>query len=193
MAAPALFAEVSLTSAQRQRKAGFIPRIISQHTARQPPPHNRTGNTALMVDSSPNLGLGTFRLGWCLRVATWVGVETLGATIRTEPLVVAVVRDVRGGVPGPDLHAAHRVGRVGGTAAEPVAVAVAVKPIQIPGNNQEDDVPWKACSPALDSCRTRKPGRSWRPRSGHYAVQIASAFGYRVVGVDVGEDRLELV
>lgn len=28
---------------------------------------------------------------------------------------------------------------------------------------------------------------------GHYAVQIASAFGYRVVGVDVGEERLEFV
>jgi propanol-preferring alcohol dehydrogenase len=28
---------------------------------------------------------------------------------------------------------------------------------------------------------------------GHYAVQLASAFGYRVVGVDVGEDRLEFV
>jgi propanol-preferring alcohol dehydrogenase len=28
---------------------------------------------------------------------------------------------------------------------------------------------------------------------GHYAVQIANAFGYRVVGVDVGEDRLEFV
>jgi propanol-preferring alcohol dehydrogenase len=28
---------------------------------------------------------------------------------------------------------------------------------------------------------------------GHYAVQLASAFGYRVVGVDVGEERLEFV
>jgi alcohol dehydrogenase, propanol-preferring len=28
---------------------------------------------------------------------------------------------------------------------------------------------------------------------GHYAVQIASAFGYKVVGVDVGEDRLQFV
>ncbi len=28
---------------------------------------------------------------------------------------------------------------------------------------------------------------------GHYAVQIARAFGYRVVGVDIGEDRLEFV
>lgn len=28
---------------------------------------------------------------------------------------------------------------------------------------------------------------------GHYAVQIARAFGYRVVGVDVGADRLEFV
>ncbi len=28
---------------------------------------------------------------------------------------------------------------------------------------------------------------------GHYAVQIANAFGYRVVGVDVGEERLEFV
>ena len=28
---------------------------------------------------------------------------------------------------------------------------------------------------------------------GHYAVQIANAFGYRVLGVDVGEDRLEFV
>jgi alcohol dehydrogenase, propanol-preferring len=28
---------------------------------------------------------------------------------------------------------------------------------------------------------------------GHYAVQVAKAFGYRVVGVDVGEDRLEFV
>jgi propanol-preferring alcohol dehydrogenase len=28
---------------------------------------------------------------------------------------------------------------------------------------------------------------------GHYAVQIANAFGYRVIGVDVGEDRLEFV
>ncbi|GIU85909.1 MAG: zinc-dependent alcohol dehydrogenase [Acidimicrobiia bacterium] len=28
---------------------------------------------------------------------------------------------------------------------------------------------------------------------GHYAVQIANAFGYRVVGVDVGADRLEFV
>ncbi len=28
---------------------------------------------------------------------------------------------------------------------------------------------------------------------GHYAVQIASAFGYRVVGVDIGEDRLQFV
>ena len=28
---------------------------------------------------------------------------------------------------------------------------------------------------------------------GHYAVQIAHAFGYRVVGVDVGEERLEFV
>lgn len=28
---------------------------------------------------------------------------------------------------------------------------------------------------------------------GHYAVQIASAFGYKVVGVDIGEDRLEFV
>jgi len=28
---------------------------------------------------------------------------------------------------------------------------------------------------------------------GHYAVQIANAFGYRVLGVDVGEERLEFV
>ena len=28
---------------------------------------------------------------------------------------------------------------------------------------------------------------------GHYAVQIASAFGYKVIGVDVGEERLEFV
>ncbi len=28
---------------------------------------------------------------------------------------------------------------------------------------------------------------------GHYAVQLASAFGYRVIGVDVGEDRLDFV
>jgi propanol-preferring alcohol dehydrogenase len=28
---------------------------------------------------------------------------------------------------------------------------------------------------------------------GHYAVQIAGAFGYQVVGVDIGEDRLEFV
>jgi propanol-preferring alcohol dehydrogenase len=28
---------------------------------------------------------------------------------------------------------------------------------------------------------------------GHYAVQIANAFGYRVIGVDVGEERLEFV
>jgi propanol-preferring alcohol dehydrogenase len=28
---------------------------------------------------------------------------------------------------------------------------------------------------------------------GHYAVQIATAFGYRVVGVDIGEARLEFV
>jgi propanol-preferring alcohol dehydrogenase len=28
---------------------------------------------------------------------------------------------------------------------------------------------------------------------GHYAVQLASAFGYRVVGIDIGEDRLEFV
>lgn len=28
---------------------------------------------------------------------------------------------------------------------------------------------------------------------GHYAVQIASAFGYKVVGVDIGEDRLSFV
>src|SRR5579862_7454775 len=28
---------------------------------------------------------------------------------------------------------------------------------------------------------------------GHYAVQLATAFGYQVVGVDVGEDRLEFV
>jgi propanol-preferring alcohol dehydrogenase len=28
---------------------------------------------------------------------------------------------------------------------------------------------------------------------GHYGVQIANAFGYRVVGVDVGEERLEFV
>ena len=28
---------------------------------------------------------------------------------------------------------------------------------------------------------------------GHYAVQIANAFGYRVVGVDVGEERLDFV
>ena len=28
---------------------------------------------------------------------------------------------------------------------------------------------------------------------GHYAVQIAHAFGYRVVGVDIGEERLEFV
>lgn len=28
---------------------------------------------------------------------------------------------------------------------------------------------------------------------GHYAVQIATAFGYRVIGVDIGEDRLEFV
>ena len=28
---------------------------------------------------------------------------------------------------------------------------------------------------------------------GHYAVQLAKAFGYTVVGVDVGEDRLEFV
>ena len=28
---------------------------------------------------------------------------------------------------------------------------------------------------------------------GHYAVQLATAFGYRVVGVDVGEDRLDFV
>ncbi len=28
---------------------------------------------------------------------------------------------------------------------------------------------------------------------GHYAVQLASAFGYQVIGVDVGEDRLEFV
>ncbi len=28
---------------------------------------------------------------------------------------------------------------------------------------------------------------------GHYAVQIASSFGYKVVGVDIGEERLEFV
>src|SRR5436305_14453317 len=28
---------------------------------------------------------------------------------------------------------------------------------------------------------------------GHYAVQIASAFGYKVVGVDIGEERLAFV
>ena len=28
---------------------------------------------------------------------------------------------------------------------------------------------------------------------GHYAVQIASAFGYKVVGVDIGEDRLKFI
>jgi propanol-preferring alcohol dehydrogenase len=28
---------------------------------------------------------------------------------------------------------------------------------------------------------------------GHYAVQIATAFGYKVVGVDIGEERLEFV
>jgi alcohol dehydrogenase, propanol-preferring len=28
---------------------------------------------------------------------------------------------------------------------------------------------------------------------GHYAVQIATAFGYKVIGVDIGEDRLEFV
>ena len=28
---------------------------------------------------------------------------------------------------------------------------------------------------------------------GHYAVQIATAFGYQVVGVDIGEERLEFV
>jgi propanol-preferring alcohol dehydrogenase len=28
---------------------------------------------------------------------------------------------------------------------------------------------------------------------GHYAVQLATAFGYRVIGVDVGEERLEFV
>jgi propanol-preferring alcohol dehydrogenase len=28
---------------------------------------------------------------------------------------------------------------------------------------------------------------------GHYAVQLATGFGYRVVGVDVGEDRLQFV
>ena len=28
---------------------------------------------------------------------------------------------------------------------------------------------------------------------GHYAVQIASAFGYKVIGVDVGEDRLKFI
>jgi len=28
---------------------------------------------------------------------------------------------------------------------------------------------------------------------GHYAVQIASSFGYKVVGVDIGEDRLKFV
>ena len=28
---------------------------------------------------------------------------------------------------------------------------------------------------------------------GHYAVQLANAFGYRVIGVDVGEERLEFV
>jgi propanol-preferring alcohol dehydrogenase len=28
---------------------------------------------------------------------------------------------------------------------------------------------------------------------GHYAVQIASSFGFRVVGVDIGEDRLKFV
>jgi propanol-preferring alcohol dehydrogenase len=28
---------------------------------------------------------------------------------------------------------------------------------------------------------------------GHYAVQLATAFGYRVVGVDIGEERLEFV
>src|SRR5205807_9531034 len=28
---------------------------------------------------------------------------------------------------------------------------------------------------------------------GHYAVQIATGFGYRVVGVDIGEDRLQFI
>jgi propanol-preferring alcohol dehydrogenase len=28
---------------------------------------------------------------------------------------------------------------------------------------------------------------------GHYAIQLASAFGYRVVGVDVGEERLDFI
>ena len=28
---------------------------------------------------------------------------------------------------------------------------------------------------------------------GHYAVQLANAFGYRVIGIDVGEERLEFV
>jgi propanol-preferring alcohol dehydrogenase len=28
---------------------------------------------------------------------------------------------------------------------------------------------------------------------GHYAVQLATAFGYRVIGIDIGEDRLQFV
>jgi propanol-preferring alcohol dehydrogenase len=28
---------------------------------------------------------------------------------------------------------------------------------------------------------------------GHYAIQLAKAFGYRVVGIDVGEERLEFI
>lgn len=47
-------------------------------------------------------------------------------------------------------------------------------------------------------CARRAPGpadrRARRRRGlGHYAVQLATAFGYDVVGVDLGEERLEFV
>jgi hypothetical protein len=49
-----------------------------------------------------------------MRVAVRRGVKALGATIRTKPVVVALVRYVRGRIVGLDLHATHRVNRIAG-------------------------------------------------------------------------------
>ena len=96
-----------------------------------------------------------------------------------------------------------QAGTVMGTFAEHMAIWAPAL-VKLPDNVGDEEAPL-ACGGLTAFSSLRKlvkhgvyPGRTIAIIGaagglGHYAVQIANAFGYRVVGVDVGEDRLEFV
>jgi propanol-preferring alcohol dehydrogenase len=90
-----------------------------------------------------------------------------------------------------------------GTFAEALCV-FAPGLVRVPGELSDEEAPL-ACGGLTAFAAVRKlaahgvvPGQTIAVIGaagglGHYAVQIANTFGYRVVGVDVGEERLEFV